>query len=1212
MAQYTFAGYHLAAIPPSPNASSLGVYGIIPVDKYTGVPEIKIPIYNILNGDAKCDITLAYHIHENKVDQEASWVGLGWSLNAGGVISRIRRGLSDLTTNGGVTSHTFGYNCCTFYQPDDFYFNFPGYSGHFILDQQNHPILISQSDLIIENIDNTDNGFNIICPDGTKYIFDRKEFTYVSEVSGPRDSIQYYFPSTWYLTKIISPTYREINFTYTSTTFPSTSYSLVESYNDLQDLGGTNYCTGLSILPENEYTFLRTIQYNIYPTKIDFGLGEVNFTTNDRVDLLKLSGYSYPKRLAELSITDKSSLEIVRKFIFNSSYFVSAGSYPDYMNRRLKLESLIEKNASNQSNSIFTFEYEPTLLPVKYSKSTDYWGFYNGFTYPAETTVNNRDFSSNSTYSKACLLKKIVYPTGGFTTFEYEGNTFSNRTNMTQGGGNRIKRVISYDNNAIQCTEKRYEYSLTDGGGASSGKLILPILNQYPVIAVSLAVCNGQPTALYSTYNTTVKGNCLSLGTGSSGLMVGYSRVVEFEDETGSNGKTEFFYENTDLPLPTSFTDLIRAYYQIPSRNGLLSSEIISERVSDYYLVKRRIYETYAEENILNTAAEFPNIATRILAILDCPDQNNTYVDFNIKSSWIHPSSRKVVDYTQGIPQDSIVTVTQFYYESDYHKQLTMEVTTNNTVTLSTKYRYPDEILSDTVASAMLNFHRINQPIETIRKVNDRVVYASLIENDIYYATYVNNSLSRGLTLPSRILELETVSPLINYQQVRRYWSYDSRLKPEIVIDQYDNFGNVLQLKKTNDLLTSFIWGYNGSLMTATTQNASCNEIYFESFEDEKWLWDASNPDKPSRYIYDRHNGRYSLYVKNGQFGLSQIVDGLSQDRKYILSAWIKTEDGFDASNGNQANLIIQVIDKSNGQQLAWLTTWVTQTNGVWKLFERDIDLASYPQNVKLKIELWNSNNSKYLLADDVRFVPKDAEMTSFTYHPLLGITSVTDPNNISQLFEYDSFGRLKNVKDNDGKITSRNYYHYYNDTSSDTPYLNTSPTSMSFCSGASSSSLSITSNTSWAITDNATWLSVNTTSGTGNATITVSATANTSAARNATITITYAGGLTKTLSISQAAGTTSTLLVSPLIINYGSIAPLVTVTVTSNTSWTVTKSDSWITISATSGTGNGTITVRGTKLLSGTRSGTVTFKTTDNIVTRIVNVYQDAGLMQQ
>ena len=248
--------------------------------------------------------------------------------------------------------------------------------------------------------------------------------------------------------------------------------------------------------------------------------------------------------------------------------------------------------------------------------------------------------------------------------------------------------------------------------------------------------------------------------------------------------------------------------------------------------------------------------------------------------------------------------------------------------------------------------------------------------------------------------------------------------------------------------------------------------------------------------------------------------------------------------------------------------------------------------------------NGSNCYIDDLRLYPVGASMTTFTYDPLVGMTSSTDPNGVVTKYEYDSFGRLKNVRDNDSKITARNYYHYYNDTSSDTPYLNTSPTSLSFGSGASSSSLTITSNSSWSITDNASWLSVNTTSGTGNATVSVSVTANTSAARNATITITYAGGLTKTVSVSQAAG----LSVSPITVNFGHIAPPQTLTITSNTSWTVTKSASWITISATSGTGNGTITVAATKLLTGTRSGTVTFKTTDNAVTRIVNVYQDSG----
>ena len=38
-------------VPASPNASSLGIYGNIPVGHYTGIPEIKIPLYEIETRD---------------------------------------------------------------------------------------------------------------------------------------------------------------------------------------------------------------------------------------------------------------------------------------------------------------------------------------------------------------------------------------------------------------------------------------------------------------------------------------------------------------------------------------------------------------------------------------------------------------------------------------------------------------------------------------------------------------------------------------------------------------------------------------------------------------------------------------------------------------------------------------------------------------------------------------------------------------------------------------------------------------------------------------------------------------------------------------------------------------------------------------------------------------------------------------------------------
>ena len=73
---------------PSPEAYSLMEYSEIPVSLYTGVPDISIPIYTIRVGNYSLPISLRYHASGIKVGQEASRIGLGWSIHAGGAISR--------------------------------------------------------------------------------------------------------------------------------------------------------------------------------------------------------------------------------------------------------------------------------------------------------------------------------------------------------------------------------------------------------------------------------------------------------------------------------------------------------------------------------------------------------------------------------------------------------------------------------------------------------------------------------------------------------------------------------------------------------------------------------------------------------------------------------------------------------------------------------------------------------------------------------------------------------------------------------------------------------------------------------------------------------------------------------------------------------------------------------------------------------------------
>jgi mannan endo-1,4-beta-mannosidase len=157
-------------------------------------------------------------------------------------------------------------------------------------------------------------------------------------------------------------------------------------------------------------------------------------------------------------------------------------------------------------------------------------------------------------------------------------------------------------------------------------------------------------------------------------------------------------------------------------------------------------------------------------------------------------------------------------------------------------------------------------------------------------------------------------------------------------------------------------------------------------------------------------------------------------------------------------------------------------------------------------------------------------------------------------------------------------------------PNLVVSPTSLSFASAASSSAVSVTANLSWTVTDNQGWISVSPTSGSNNGSFTVSVTANTgTAARTGTVTAT-GGGITRTIAVTQAAPAANNLTVSPTSLSLASAASSGNATVTANVSWTVSDNQTWISTSATGGSGNGSFTVSASANTgSAARTGTVT-----------------------
>ncbi len=148
---------------PSADATAKAKSGDIPVNYNNGTSQVSIPIYTIQDYDLTVPVGLSYQSGGLKVNEISSSVGAGWSLAAGGAITRVVRDLPDdlyahpNNPDGPVgyiqfkkTPEEFNENAVVDHTPDIYYFNVQGFSGSFTLDEDGHVIQKYSSDVRIE------------------------------------------------------------------------------------------------------------------------------------------------------------------------------------------------------------------------------------------------------------------------------------------------------------------------------------------------------------------------------------------------------------------------------------------------------------------------------------------------------------------------------------------------------------------------------------------------------------------------------------------------------------------------------------------------------------------------------------------------------------------------------------------------------------------------------------------------------------------------------------------------------------------------------------------------------------------------------------------------------------------------------------------------------------------------------------------------------
>jgi hypothetical protein len=377
-------------VPPSPNASSLGKFGEWPVSLYTGLPSVDIPIYTVKGRSLSVPISIGYHSAGIRVGEIASWVGLGWALNAGGCITRTVQGLPD--EQGGYftvgSNYTNPNNLCGAPINDNTFMEIVGASAQGNEDTQedsynlsilgrSYRIVISSDTtaftLPASNIKITSNflqtgvsspstsTWTVLLEDGTQLLFGGPTTDSTAYVE-MTDNSRFHgadFPSAWYLQTMTSSSGETITFTYSSsditqeTHFTQSDY--VEYWTSTPVFGFGSPSPFMNATSIGGLTETQTINQLSLKT-IESDLTRVYFipSTTARMDL------SGGVALSQIQVLSKSNNTYVENWLFNQVYSQCAGGNelggsdqaPSYWHYRLKLMSLTKEATDNSASEV--------------------------------------------------------------------------------------------------------------------------------------------------------------------------------------------------------------------------------------------------------------------------------------------------------------------------------------------------------------------------------------------------------------------------------------------------------------------------------------------------------------------------------------------------------------------------------------------------------------------------------------------------------------------------------------------------------------------------------------------------------------------------------------------------------------------------------------------------------------------------------------------
>ncbi len=1019
----------------SPNVAGVEKYGDYSVNLYTGLPEISIPLFEVQSGPLKIPITLTYQATGFKYTDQGSWVGLGWTVQAGGQISRNFQGKPDeesfltLTNDYSVS----GAGDCNFWsykentvlygndrEPDLFNYSFPGLSGKFYLQQgSTSPYLVPFQPIKIQRYNTVDyfditNDLGIIHRFGANWSGSTPARENLYSQSGGTVSSG---AVAWHLQEMRSPNTDDyISLTYQTVGTLENSdfeYNLAVIDQCNADNPTALPCTSNIGVQQQVMTYSSTTQLGI--NEILFKTGKVRFVLGaNRSDLVSSQGI---KKLDRIEIYRKEGTEyfLVKSYHFKTSSF---RNYNNTADAHLKLDRLEVQDGSGTLIHNYSFTYHSNTIAwarPDAAHARDYFGFYNGKVsnntlIPATTisfqpnvqtqasniVIGSADRSTDTTYLKNAVLKRITFPTMGYTEFDYEPHRYSEGGVTTYVPGLRVKAITSFDGS--KSISKVYKYG-TGENGLGHKNFDLRGFYFYSEQLVRSS-CAQQPCNMQ--YRNRMFFSNSVIGPGYEDAPVVYTQIAEYQNGTAANGKTVYEFDNNTLIGDPLFTV---PYSNKTFRNsmswarGKLTKKTVSNSSGGQVAETIISYTNYGDQTGNIGQSGYQWIVGRWGGFLyvncgNTVDGKEINLMNLVKTTGHYKETGRTETLNFGAVAQSTQTNRTFhatYLQPVYEEQ----VVSSNPEIVRTNFRYAYDVVSPSgsytglpnVLKQMLLKNMLGYPIEQYTWVKP----TSASNQEIISAQVTDYDLVSGASNyhPKSIYQLEVsaLGPLYSPVQLSGTsgLTRDSRHKLRMTMDSYDTRGNLLQYTLTDGQTNSFLYAHEGAYVVAEATNTASSAMAFTSFEtNEKGGWNYAGTE--SRVLPGEAKTGSNVYLLNNG-DITKTFIG-----PYKLSLWVRR-------NTSGQTLTI------NG------TNYTSQVGNTWKLIE--------VSGTGGTITISGSNT----LVDELRIHSSMGQMTTYTVLPLLGIRSQLDTKNLGMYYHYDSFGRLETVRDEDGNIL--NHYEY-------------------------------------------------------------------------------------------------------------------------------------------------------------------------------------------